>query len=282
MLKSLEIPKIKLNGLLSGKTDVPAVKKGSVSVSAILRHISVLLYAVPVEAAARLIPADFEPAETLVGGRRVAWLSVVSFLDEGSRLDGQGAFEQTDYRLHVIKDGRPAQWLIGTSLGSLAAVGMRNLWPMPWRLSAMEFQVSYDSSRGRYANYHLHTQSQWENAVWEISDSGEAFLDAESDLFPASLFAESVTTYFERRDGSTGSFRTRNSGSAFTKARLRKGGSEMLARLGLLSRQDAGNPVLALTQHSLTCQHYSPTIIGSPARPSTEAPGRLPEYARAS
>ncbi len=262
----------------------PAAKKGSVSVNASLRHLSLLLYTVPSQVARLMVPSEFELAESIVDGRRVAWLSVVSFMDEGSIGDGQGVFEQTDYRLHVIKDNQAAQWLIGTSLGSLSAVGIRNLWPMPWHLSAMEFQVSYDKSKGRFTNYQLQTQSQWENAIWEIADSGKAFVDAGryADLLPASLFAETVNTYFQRRDGSTGSFVTRNSGSTFTKAILRKGQSELLARLGLVSKHNIGEPYLALTQQSMNCQHYSPTILGFTQRPIANGPGQLLHFAFAS
>lgn len=281
MLINREIPKMNQERptlTLSGIS--PDVRRGSVSVTAELRHVSMLVYAVSPGAARRLVPAGFELTESIIEGRRTAWLSVVSFIDKGSKVDGKGIFEQTEYRLHVIRDGKPAQWLIGTSLGSLSAVGMRNLWPMPWHLGAMEFQVTYDPSRGRYSHYHLHTQSQWENASWDIVDTGEGLLDPGNnrDMFPASLFADMVTTYFERRDGSTGSYVTRNSGATFTKADLRSGQSEMLQRTGLVSRESIGFPALAVVQQTMKCQHYSPSIIN----PGMNEEVRMARYAYAS
>lgn len=281
MLINREIPKMNQERptlTLSGIS--PDVRRGSVSVTAELRHVSMLVYAVSPGAARRLVPAGFELTESIIDGRRTAWLSVVSFIDKGSKVDGKGIFEQTEYRLHVIRDGKPAQWLIGTSLGSLSAVGMRNLWPMPWHLGAMEFQVTYDPSRGRYSHYHLHTQSQWENASWDIVDTGEGLLDPGNnrDMFPASLFADMVTTYFERRDGSTGSYVTRNSGATFTKADLRSGQSEMLQRTGLVSRESIGFPALAVVQQTMKCQHYSPSIIN----PGMNEEVRMARYAYAS
>lgn len=279
VLINREIPKMnqeRPTSTLSGIS--PDVKRGSVSVTAELRHVSMLVYAVSPAAARRLVPAGFELAESIIDGRRTAWLSVVSFIDNGSKVDGKGIFEQTEYRLHVIRDGKPAQWLIGTSLGSLSAVGMRNLWPMPWHLGAMEFQVTYDPSRGRYSHYHLHTQSQWENASWDIVDTGEAVMNPDGGMFPASLFADMVTTYFERRDGSTGSYVTRNSGAAFTKSELRSGQSEMLQRSGLVSRDSIGFPALAVVQRTMKCQHYSPSIIN----PGLNEEVRMMRYAYAS
>lgn len=281
VLINREIPKMNQERITTNLSVIsPDVRRGSVSVTAELRHISMLVYAVSPAAAKRLVPDGFELAESIIDGRRTAWLSVVSFIDNGSKVDGKGIFEQTEYRLHVIRDGKAAQWLIGTSLGSLSAVGMRNLWPMPWHLGAMEFQVTYDSSRGRYSHYHLHTQSQWENASWDLIDTGEAILDpgVAGDMFPASLFTDMVTTYFERRDGSTGSYVTRNSGATFTKAALRNGQSEMLQRIGLVSRESIGFPALAVVQRTMKCQHYSSSIIN----PGLNEEVRMMRYAFAS
>jgi hypothetical protein len=240
------------------------VKQGNVSVVAELRHFSLIVYQIPSERARALTPSSLAIEESVQDGRKTSWISVVSFLDQGSRRDRYGAFEQTSYRLHVVRDGRPSQFLLGISLGSLSAAATRNLWPAPWHLSAMEFQVAYDINEGRYREYRLQTQSQWSTAGWEISDTGESLVPDrfENLSLPSSISANIVNNYFTRRDGELGLYPIRYQGRAFTAGILKNAQSDLLQRLGLLSGDEFMRPTLVAIQRSVSCQIFSPTIVG--------------------
>jgi hypothetical protein len=178
--------------------------------------------------------------------------------------------------LHVLREGKPANLLLGISLGSLSAVAIRTLWPVPWHLSAMEFNVAYDKGEGCYHDYRLQTQSQWANASWEISDSGESLLpdQVRSRPLPPSLFTNISNNYFLGRNGSLGLSKTRFHNLAFTSGKLKHAQSDLLERLGLLRRDEFADPILVALQHEVSCQIFSPAIIGrmtarSPSEKST-------------
>ena len=233
-------------------------------IAADLLHFSLILYALPIERTRTLIPDPLSAEESLLKGNKVAWLSVVSSLDQGSQTVSRTAFEQTCYRLHVLHNGQPANLLFGISVGSLSAVATRNLWPMPWHLSAMEFQVSYDQTEGRYHDYRLQTQSQWANASWVIKDAGKSLLaeDLKFSSLPAFLSASTVNNYFIRRDGSMGLYKVRYHNLALTSGKLNSARSDMLGRLGLLSREEFKRPSLVAIQQRVSCQIFPPTILG--------------------
>jgi hypothetical protein len=242
----------------------PSVRKGNVSISADLRHLSLILYAIPAERARAIAPSSLQVEETIRNGREISWLSIVSFLDQGSRRDGQVVSEQTNYRLHVLRNGKPAHLLLGISLGSLSLVARRNLWSTPWHLSAMEFHISYDRAEGRYRDYRLQTQSQWANASWEISDTGRSLLPHQFKALalPSSLSAQTLDHYFTRRDGSLGLYRARYHHVAFTSGRLKSAQSDILERLGLLRSDELARPALVAIQRQISCQIFSPTVLG--------------------
>ncbi|MCI0339041.1 MAG: DUF2071 domain-containing protein [Acidobacteria bacterium] len=242
----------------------PSVKEGTVSVSAELHHFSLIVYTIPVERARAVIPNSILIEESVHNGGQPSWLSITSFLDQGSQRDGQGVFEQTIYRLHVLAERGPAQYLLGISLGSLSAVAIRNFWPLPWHLSAMEFEVAYDRFAGRYCDYRLQTQSQWANANWEISDTGESLLPDHINYLklPASFFAGAFNNYFSRRDGSLGLYQARYYDWALTAGRLKHARSDLLLNLGLLKRDELLYPTMVAIQRRISCQIFSPTILG--------------------
>ncbi|MDQ3010023.1 MAG: DUF2071 domain-containing protein [Acidobacteriota bacterium] len=239
----------------------PAIDRGKVRVIAERRHFSLIIYAVPSERVRALVPASLEVEETIVEGSAMAWVSIESFLDQSAA--GHTAFEQTNYRLHVLRDGQPCHWLLGASLGSLAAVGARNLWPMPWHLSAMEFRVAYDKSKGRYREYNLQAQSQWANANWRIEDTGEWISLGKIKALPASLQNPSVTCHFQRRDGVEGRQRMRLLNPAFTRGRVKSAQCDLLIRLGLLNRNQVERPWLVALQHNLSCQFDAPALTNT-------------------
>lgn len=234
---------------------------GGFSISTTLRYYSLLAYAVPSERVRRLLPPSFggQVEETAIDGRRMAWLSVASFLDG---LNDRTQFEQTSYRLHVVRNGEPAGWLLGISLGSLSAVARRNLWSMPWHLSAMEFQASGDQHR-------LQTQGEWANAQWQVEDTTEALHLECARALPRSLQQTTTTDYFLRRDGGLGAQRIRLLNPAFTSGALMSARCDLLARLGLLTQGELARPQLIAMQQALHCQ------LGAPSTLSNIASGQL-------
>jgi hypothetical protein len=237
------------------------VNRGDISLAAERQHLSLIVYAVPSERSQALLPSSFEVEEAIINGRAMGWISVESFLDLNGA--GQSSFEQTNYRLHALRDGKPCLWLMGTSLGSLSAVGVRNLWLMPWHLSAMEFHVAYDPTGGCYQTYNLQTQGQWANASWQIEDTGEWIsLDSIQQL-PASLRNPTVTNYFPRRDGSEGQQREHRFDLMFTCGQLKSAKCDLLERLGILNEDEIKRPQLVTLQHNLSCQFGAPSAVGA-------------------
>jgi len=246
------------------KSASPAVSRGNVSVTAERRHLSLIVYSVDSERVKALLPAPFQVEETIIDGRAKAWVSVESFFDQNAA--GQPAFEQTNYLLHVLRDGMQCHWLLGASLGSLSAVGARNPWPMPWHLSAMEFRAAYDEAMGRYSEYSLQTQSQWANSAWQIRDTGWAIDPERLDQtcpssLPASLFNRDSTTFFARRDGSIGSRRIVRFNFEFTRGELRQAKCDLLEQLGLLKQEELLQPAFTALQHKVSCQIFSPAVL---------------------
>jgi hypothetical protein len=240
---------------------LPLVNRGQLSLAAERQHLSLIVYAVPSERIQALLPSSFEVEEAIINGKAMGWVSVESFLDLPGA--GQSSFEQTNYRLHALRDGKPCRWLMGASLGSLLAVGVRNLWPMPWHLSAMEFHVAYDPAEGCYQSYSLQTQSQWANASWQIEDTGEWISSEEIQQLPASLRNQAVTNYFLRRDGSEGQQKEHNSDLLFTRGQLTSANCDFLERLGLLNRDEIKRPQFVALQHNLSCQFGAPSAVGA-------------------
>ena len=198
-----------------------------------LLHRSILSYAVPSERVRALVPMEFTLGET-------TGLAIESFLDSGGT-----NFEQTNYRLHVSLRGQPCSWLLGASLGSLSGVTARHLYPLPWHLSAMEFQVVRDATSDCYKSYRLSTQSQWASANWEIVDTG---LPMRMETPPE------VTDYFVRRDGAIGSYQTIYQAGLTTGGQLKVGRCDMLNSLGLLNATEVLHPVSAVLQRAVACE----------------------------
>lgn len=250
--------------LKRARKNVPAsIQPGKVGLIAQRQHNSLIVYAIPSERMKPLIPGSFEAEETVINGRLMSWISVESFLDLNTA--GGSSFEQTNYRLHVLREKKPCLWLLGTSLGSLSAVGSRNLWPLPWHLSAMEFRVAYNPLEKRYRTYGLQTQSQWANSSWQIEDTGELINPEMIQQLPASLQRWTATNYFLRRDGFEGQHQVHGLDPLFTRAHLESAKCDLLDRLGLLDKNEIRRPQLAALQHSLSCQFGAPSTA-APAR----------------
>jgi hypothetical protein len=227
-----------------------------------LAHVSRLVYAVPVERARRFVPAPFDLDVRRVAGRDSALVTVESFLDCGSHggawlphapggAQRREVFEQTNYRVHSRLGAEACGWLIGTSLGSLSAVAARHLWPAPWHLGAMEFQVSYDPLDGRYQHYRLRAQSQWASASWELGDTGlpvDRAAGGEAERARGGV----QTDYFTRRDGTTGAYRVCEQPAYATQGEVRAAKCDLLARLGLLTAEELSHPYRITLQQRVT------------------------------
>lgn len=235
------------------------VGEGSIHLNAELRHFTMWVYAVPVERVKGLVPASMRLETSELEGRVVAWLSVVSYGDEGPRgfgKSGIAGFEQTTYRLHVIADGRPACYVLSLSLGSLSAVAARHLWSMPWRLGAMEFEVGYDAEAERYRSYRLRTQSEVESAHWEIEEGGEVG----EGRVPGSVLSGEMDHLFRRRDGSTGRVGIGYGLLDMRSGRVIAARSEMLERMGILTAEELLKPVMVGVQNRVEARLMLPTV----------------------
>lgn len=206
-----------------------------------LLHRSLISYVLPSERVRELVPEEFPLEETTT-------LTIESFLDSG-----RTPFEQTNYRLQVSLHGKPCSWLLGSSLGSLSGVTARHLYPLPWHLSAMEFQVALDATTDRYKKYRLSTQSQWASADWEIIDTGVV---ARAEM-PAD-----ITDYFVRRDGHIGNYQTTHQTSLATRGQLKAARCEMMHTLGLLNAEELQHPASVILQRAVTCE-IKPAVTGA-------------------
>lgn len=238
----LYMPTIRTQNAAPGLFGYTAIPKIETSVfRKEMLHRSIISYAIPSERVRDLVPLEFTLGKTTV-------LSIESFLDSG-----RTSFEQTNFRLHLTLNGRPCTWLLGASLGSLSGVTARHLYPLPWHLSAMEFQVALDTTSDRYKSYRLSTQSQWASADWEIVDTGLPIIP-ETPL--------EVTDYFVRRDGEIGSYQTIHQPSRATRGQLKIGRCDMLSAIGLLSPAELQHPTSVLLQRAVTCE-IKPAVLGA-------------------
>lgn len=248
---------------LGGLTDRAVghrIDRGLLTTTIELNHLSVILYAVPVARIATLVPAGLFPETTIVNGEEMAWISVLSWQDRRA-----GGIEHTSYRLHVFNEGKASFLILGLSLGSLAAVGPNNLWQMPWHLGAMELQAAYDHQVGRYRDYRLQTQSQWDNACWDLKDLGEA-IEVDDDLNPAphsitsTVLGHQVQLLYRRADQTLGRTEIAYGDWMLTRGVIRSARSEYLERSGILSREELSHPVLVGLQPRSTATLSSWTV----------------------
>ena len=235
MLNSQSVRNINQNNAIYGFAPLPKIE--TPTANAELHHRSIIFYDVPSERVRNLLPEEFELSEKTV-------LSIESFLD-----DGRTRFEQSNYRLHVSLNGKACAWLLGTSLGSLSAVTTRHLYPLPWHLSAMEFQVGFDPAAQKYTSYRLRSQSQWANASWEIADTG-------LPLVPGNSYESN--DYFIRRDGVIGSYQTIHRPAFATRGKLLAGNCDMLETLGILTADELQWPTYISLQRAVICEIKKP------------------------
>ena len=241
----------------------------------LLNHVSVIVYGVPASRVADLLPHGLSLRTTILAGVETAWLSVLSFQDRGQVASSglAGSFECTAYRLHVEQGGKPAHFLLGISVGSLSAVGAKNLWQMPWHLGAMELQASQDRGNGRYTDYRLQTQSQWDNASWNLigaSDASDSVKGSATGV-PTEIFTSPSTSIYKRSDGTLGQAEISVGEIVMTKGRLRSAQSEYLTRHGLLTDEEMQRPALVMVQAKSTAANQ-PEVLTNRFLPVTSIP----------
>lgn len=226
------------------------IESGRLVSSIELNHVSFILYRVPLSRIVVDLPASTTPLTSTVDGVEMAWISVISCVDRAL-----GGAESTSYQLHITDGGRPARLILGVSIGSLSSVGARNLWQMPWHLGAMELRASFDTRQSRYTDYRLQTQSQWESACWDITDSGKV-IDEECLIglgVPPEALSDRVRLIYGRAGQTASSAAVMDiisTDPVMTRAELKTARSEFLEKSGLLTREELERPVLVgLQQH---------------------------------
>lgn len=246
-----------------------SAKANAASIVSEAHHLSQILYAIPCARVKAIFPIElsakgFELAETNFAGRSRCWLSVTSYLDQPRNLLGRArteAVEQTFYRLHLTRAEQHFQWLLATSVGSLATVSARYLWALPWHLSAMEFQLAYDAARQSYQTYRLQTQSESVNAVWEIADVGEPVSHFGKQLPPSLLLQPAIHDCFVRRAGGIGLRQTRFQLLNTTHGQLRQARCDLLEQLGLLTQAELLKPAVVLLCRVARFELAAPTVL---------------------
>lgn len=235
------------------------------------QHLSQLLYAVPSERVRRLLPPElvwqgFALAEMPLADTPQAWLSVVSYVDQPAHplsLSSALPFEQTAYRVALKRDGRLYQWLLNLTVGSLSAVGPRQLWPLPWHLGAMELSASYDETAHRYQSYRLHTQSEHINATWVLADTGTpvSATELKTTAPPALLAQPNLQDCFVRRDRQLGQRQTQFRVLEATRGQLLHARCDWLERAGLLTTAELQKPHAVWLSRLASFEQTAPMIM---------------------
>ena len=218
-----------------------------------LRHFALVNYALPRDRLAPHIPADrFEIPEFEIGGRRLALMSAVPFLDVDFHFVHffpflKFRFGQTNYRVYVI-DKRTSEhlvWFFGTTLGSAIVNLPRRLWRIPWHTARYRLDCQYDSAHRRYQRFVYIVNSDWAGAEVDIEDTGLPIEIAEG--FSAMDEMKLILTHpvdgaFHRLDGKLGGYSIWHEEMKLTTGRPRHLYFSLYERLELLSKEEMGRP----------------------------------------
>lgn len=218
-----------------------------------LAHFALVNYALPKERLAPHIPEDrFEIAEFDIGGRRLAMMSAVPFLDLDFHFPrlapfAKFRFAQTNYRVYVNdrRTGEPCVWFFGTTLGSRTVCIPRWLWRLPWHFARYQLDCAHNAAAGRYDSFRITADSQWAPAEIELEDTGTPIAGCEGLRSPeevALVLTHPVDGYFRRQDGQLGHYSVWHEQISFTSARPRRLRFGLFERLNLLSRDEMNQP----------------------------------------
>jgi hypothetical protein len=210
-----------------------------------LKHFALINYALPKERLTKYIPLDrFEIPEFEIGGRRLAMMSAVPFLDVDFHFINfpfiRFRFGQTNYRVYVIdkKTGEHCVWFFGTTLGSVIVYAARLLWRIPWHYA--QYSIQIEDSRWRYT-----TESDWGEAEIEIEDLGEVVSVTEGfesyDQMKL-ILTQPIDGFFYRLDDALGSYSVWHDEMNIRQGRTKNSYFGLYERLGLLSRDEMQKP----------------------------------------
>ncbi len=218
-----------------------------------LTHFALVNYALPKERLIPHIPEDrFEIPEFDIGGRRLAMMSAVLFLDLDFHFPrlapfAKFRFAQTNYRVYVNdrRTGEPCVWFFGTTLGSPAVNIPRWLWRLPWHFARYRVDCALDAATKRYSSFHITADSKWGPADVELEDTGTPISVCEGFQSPEELalvLTHPVDGYFRREDGQLGHYSVWHERMRLTVGRPRLLWFGLFERLKLLSREEMNQP----------------------------------------
>ncbi len=218
-----------------------------------LRHFALINYALPKSRLEPYIPAShFEIPEFTIGGKRLAMMSAVPFVDVDFhfiRLFPGITFHfgQTNYRVYAI-DKRSKEhvvWFFGTTLGSPVVYIAKGAWRIPWHYARYQIDCSYDAQANRYKTYQYRIKSKWCHPNIQLEDTGQPISSVEG--FTSSeemqlILTHPVDGYFYRSDHKIGSYSVWHKEILFTSGRAHDLYFSLYERLGLLSRDEMQHP----------------------------------------
>lgn len=217
-----------------------------------LKHFALINYALPAERLRPHIPERFEIPEFEIGGRRLAMMSAVPFLDVDFHFINlfpflKFNFGQTNYRVYVIdkKSGEHCVWFFGTTLGSVVVNAARTAWQIPWHYAHYKINCRYDKQAKRYGHYEYKTESEWGDAQIEIEDIAQAI--GITDGFESYdqmklILTHPVDGFFYRLDGALGGYSVWHEEMNVTLGKAKNLYFGLYDRLGLLSKEEMQTP----------------------------------------
>jgi uncharacterized protein YqjF (DUF2071 family) len=233
-----------------------------------LQHFVIITYWVDPSILRKHLHSRFEPVCLAAGGKsRNALVSTVTFLDHDFRFSVcpwfKRSFGQTNYRAYVLdtQTGEYVAWFFGTCLDSISVAVPRYLWRLPWHRARMNFDCRYDQVAGRYATFHVETQSRWGPARLAIEDTGTAptqlagISNLEAGLV---LLTHPMRGYFFRQDGELGSYSIWHDRAQLTLGRVQEANYPLLQQLGLVEECNQSEIHSVLVQPKIDFVIYLP------------------------
>ncbi|MBI1289649.1 hypothetical protein GC173_00200 [bacterium] len=238
-----------------------------------LRHFALINYAVPAVRLRPHIPGDlFEIEEFPIGGRPMALLSIVPFVDKDFRFPGllpglSWRFAQTNHRVYVRhrRTGEKSVWFLGTTLGHWSVAIPRTLWSMPWYRARYRVDCQYSRLEGRYRHWSFEADSDWASLRYDLQDTGEPVRSMEGFRSRAEFLltmTNPVTGYFKRLDGRLGRYSIWHPlMTRLTRASVKSAWCGLYERLEIMSREELARPHSAFLLPQVTFQVSLPPTI---------------------
>jgi Uncharacterized conserved protein (COG2071) len=226
---------------------------GRLDVLSQLKHFALINYALPKSRLEPYIPdSRFEIPEFTVGGRRLAMMSAVPFVDVDFHFIRlfpflKFHFGQTNYRVYVIdkKSKEHVVWFFGTTLGSPLVYAPKVAWRIPWHYARYRIECDYDGQINRYTTYQYTITSTWCSARITLEDSGEPVSSVEGfasfDEMKL-ILTHPIDGYFYRTDNKVGGYSVWHEEIPCTVGRPHELYFSLYEELGLLSRDEMQHP----------------------------------------